>query len=81
MELVRRIAKSGTTLILITHHIDEIVPEIARVVLLRDGRILADGSKQSMLTPSQLSRLFGAHVAIEDAGGYFYAHLENAERQ
>jgi iron complex transport system ATP-binding protein len=78
MELVRRIAKGGTTLILITHHIDEIVPEIERVVLLRDGRILADGSKQSMLTAVQLTKLFGAHVAIEEAGGYFYAHLESA---
>ena len=81
MELVRRIAKGGTTLILITHHIDEIVPEIARVVLLRDGRILADGSKQSMLTAAQLTTLFGAHVAIEEDGGYFYAHLQSAERQ
>src|SRR5882724_4044468 len=38
MERVREIARAGTTLILITHHIDEIVPEIERVVLLRDGR-------------------------------------------
>ena len=81
MELVRRIAKGGTTLILITHHIDEIVPEIERVVLLRDGRIVADGAKQSVLTALQLSKLFDAHVAIEEAGGYFYAHLESAELQ
>jgi iron complex transport system ATP-binding protein len=81
MELVRRIAKGGTTLILITHHIDEIVPEIERVVLLRDGRIVADGAKQSMLTALQLSKLFEARVAIEEAGGYFYAHLESAELQ
>jgi iron complex transport system ATP-binding protein len=81
MELVRRIAKGGTTLILITHHIDEIVPEIERVVLLRDGRIVADGPKQSVLTALQLSRLFDAHVAIEAVGGYFYAHLESAELQ
>jgi len=81
MELVRRIAKGGTTLILITHHIDEIVPEIERVVLLRDGRIVADGAKQSVLTALQLSKLFDAHVAIEEAGGYFYAHLESAEFQ
>ena len=81
MELVRRIAKGGTTLILITHHIDEIVPEIERVVLLRDGRIVADGAKQSVLTALQLSTLFDAQVAIEAAGGYFYAHLESAELQ
>ena len=81
MELVRRIAKGGTTLILITHHIDEIVPEIERVVLLSDGRIVVDGAKQSVLTALQLSKLFDARVAIEEAGGYFYAHLESAELQ
>jgi len=81
MELVRRIAKGGTTLILITHHIDEIVPEIERVVLIRDGKIVADGAKQSVLTARELSKLFEAHVAIEAAAGYFYAHLESEELQ
>jgi iron complex transport system ATP-binding protein len=79
MELVRRIARGGTTLILITHHIDEIVPEIERVVLLREGRIVVDGAKPSVLTALQLSKLFDARVAIEEAGGYFYPHLESAE--
>ncbi len=56
MERVRRIARDGTTIILITHHIDEIVPEIERVILLRDGRIAADGVKRSMLTARALER-------------------------
>ena len=46
MERVRQIAREGTTLILITHHIEEIVPEIERVILLQAGRIAAAGSKQ-----------------------------------
>ena len=50
MERVRQIARDGTTLILITHHIDEIVPEIERVILLREGRIAATGPKGSVLT-------------------------------
>ena len=73
MERVRQIAREGTTLILITHHIDEIVPEIERVILLREGRIAASGPKGSMLTAGRLSDLFNAQVAIEEDGGYFYA--------
>jgi iron complex transport system ATP-binding protein len=79
MERVRQIARSGTTIILITHHIDEIFPEIARAVLLRDGRIVADGAKPSVLTAARLSELFDAHVAIEEADGYLYAHLESSK--
>src|SRR6185503_2282576 len=50
LERVRDIARAGTTLILITHHIEEIVPEIDRVILLRGGRITANGPKAEVLT-------------------------------
>src|SRR5688572_1133441 len=73
MERVRQVARDGTTLILITHHIEEIVPEIERVLLLRDGRIVADGPKRSVLTTEQLGRLFDAPVAIDEEDGYYYA--------
>jgi iron complex transport system ATP-binding protein len=79
MERVRQIARSGTTIILITHHIDEIFPEITRAVLLREGRIVADGAKASVLTASRLSELFDARVAIEEADGYLYAHLQSSK--
>jgi iron complex transport system ATP-binding protein len=73
MERVRRIAREGTTLILITHHIEEIVPEIERVILLRNGRISADGSKRSTMTAARLSDLFESPIAIEESEGYYYA--------
>ena len=73
LERVRQIAREGTTLILITHHIEEIVPEISRVILLRDGRILTSGPKQSVLTNEHLSALFEARVAVDSADGYYYA--------
>ena len=74
MEHVRRVARDGTTVILITHHIDEIIPEIERVILLRDGRVAAEGPKASVLTAEQLSALFDAPIALEEHEGYFYAH-------
>jgi iron complex transport system ATP-binding protein len=73
LERVRQIAREGTTLILITHHIEEIVPEIERVVLLRGGRVIASGPKRSVLTAERLSALFDAPVAIDEAEGYYYA--------
>jgi iron complex transport system ATP-binding protein len=73
MERVRLIAREGTTLILITHHIDEIVPEIARVILLRGGRIAGDGPKRSMLTAEHLTDVFDAAIALDESHGYYYA--------
>jgi iron complex transport system ATP-binding protein len=73
MEQVREIARSGTTVILITHHIDEIIPEINRIVLLHGGRIVGDGPKRELLSSEHLSRMFGVPVAVDRADGYHYA--------
>jgi len=80
MDTVRRLALAGTTIVLITHHIEEIVPEIARVVLLRDGRILSDGPRAATLTAQRLSAVFAHPVVVEAADGYYYARLESASR-
>jgi iron complex transport system ATP-binding protein len=73
MEQVRRIAREGTTLILITHHTEEIIPEIQRVILLRGGRIVASGSKAEILEQGELSALFDAPVTVDEDDGYYYA--------
>jgi iron complex transport system ATP-binding protein len=73
LERVRGAAREGATLILITHHVEEIVPEIDRVLLLREGRIVADGPKRSMLTADRLSELFASPIEIDEVAGYFYA--------
>jgi iron complex transport system ATP-binding protein len=66
-------AKAGTTIILVTHYLEEIIPEIGRVVLLRSGRIAGDGPTAEMLTAERLSDLFETPVAVERADGYHYA--------
>jgi iron complex transport system ATP-binding protein len=78
METVRGLARAGTTIVLITHHIEEIVPEITRVILLRDGRIVADGSVAANLTDSRLSELFACPVSVETSDGYHYARPKGA---
>lgn len=72
-ETVRDLARTGTTVVLITHHIEEIFPEIRRVILIRHGRIVADGPIAGTLTEVGLSTLFGCPVSVEVSGGYYYA--------
>jgi threonine dehydratase len=56
--LLRRIAESGVTLILVTHRFEEIIPEIRRVILLRDGKVFGDGPRESMLAEPNIDALF-----------------------
>ncbi len=70
---VRRLLRTGTTIVLVTHHINEIPPEIERVVLLKAGRIVADGRKRDLLTPERLADLYGVAVRVLESGGYFVA--------
>jgi iron complex transport system ATP-binding protein len=73
MERVRRIAQAGTTLILITHHVEEIIPEIGRVILLSHGRIVDDAAKTRILSDEVLSRAFDGPMAVEQRDGYYWA--------
>src|SRR5712672_1643730 len=70
-DTMRELAKSGIGILLVTHHVSEIIPEIERVVLLREGRIVADGAKQDLLTSEKLSTLFGANIRIAHRDGYY----------
>ncbi|MFN7916469.1 MAG: ATP-binding cassette domain-containing protein [Vicinamibacterales bacterium] len=73
LETVRGVARGGTTIILITHHVEEIIPEIGHVVLLDRGRVRAEGPKSAMLTADRLSSLFGAPVTVSQSDGYYRA--------
>jgi len=63
-ETLRRLAREGTGLVLVTHHLGDILPEIERVILMRDGRIVADGARAELLTEARLSALFQTPVRI-----------------
>ena len=75
MATVRRLMREGTTLILITHHVDEIVPETRRVVLLREGQVAFDGTPSDALTAAHLSQTFGATLTVERAGDYYHVRV------
>jgi iron complex transport system ATP-binding protein len=68
---LRSLAQAGIAILLVTHHVSEIIPEMDRVILLRGGRILADGPKGSILTSEKMSELFGVPLRILRDGDYF----------
>jgi iron complex transport system ATP-binding protein len=72
MEQVRRVAREGTTALLVTQHIDEIFPEIHRVIVLREGRIIDDGPKDEVLRGAALPRAFGGPLRVTCEDGYYY---------
>lgn len=71
-QTMSNLAKAGTAIILVTHELADIVPEIQRVVLMSDGRVLADGPKEEMLQVERLSELFGVKLEITRRDGHFY---------
>src|SRR5215831_6614710 len=73
-ETMRDLARSGLGILLVTHHVSEIIPEIERVVLLRGGRIVGDGPKAAILTEEHLSKLFNATVRLGQHDGYFHLY-------
>jgi iron complex transport system ATP-binding protein len=78
LALMRSLMQAGKTLVLVTHHIHEIPPEIGRVILLRQGRILADGPKRDTLTAARLEELFETPVSLLESGGWYQAVPGNA---
>ncbi len=73
LEALRNLARGGRTIILVTHHIEEIFPEINRVVLLQHGRIMLDGAKEAVLTSPNLTAMFEGPVTVQETNGYFTA--------
>jgi iron complex transport system ATP-binding protein len=70
---VQKIARAGTGVIMVTHALHDIIPEIGRVVLMKDGRICGEGTKEEILTDEVISRLFDVPVRIREEGGWYYA--------
>ena len=58
-----------------THHVDEIIPEIDRVILLRRGRVAADGPRRTVLTAERLGPVFDAPLVVEESAGYYHVRV------
>jgi iron complex transport system ATP-binding protein len=63
--------KNSPTLVLVTHHVEEIMPVFSRVLILKDGRVLASGKRASVLNSKNLSAAFGARMRLQKTGNRY----------
>lgn len=70
---MRGLAQQGIGILLVTHHLADIIPEIDRVVMLKEGRVVADGAKEELLTREKLRDLFSVQVDLHRRDGYYAA--------
>ena len=73
LEIIRELISMGKKVILVTHHIHEIPPEVTRVILLKEGRVIEDGDKDQILTNSNLTNLFDWPIRVLKENGYYQA--------
>jgi iron complex transport system ATP-binding protein len=69
--ILRKLAQAGTAIVMVTHHVSDLIPEIERVVLMDRGSILADGPTREVLVESRLSALFGRPLELSERDGYY----------
>lgn len=68
---LRELARSGTTLLLVTHHVQEVLPEIERIILLKNGEVFAQGDKANLLNSQQLSALYETPLTLVEQNGFY----------
>ena len=71
-DVLRKLAANGISILMVTHHLPDIIPEMRRVVLIREGRVVMDGPKERVLEAGALSGLFGIPVEVLERGGYYH---------
>ena len=71
LDLLRDLANTGTTLVLVTHHLEEVLPETRQAILLKQGRVLAQGEPAAVLTSENLSALYGLSLRVKESGNGF----------
>ena len=69
--ILGKLARSGTSIIVVTHHLPDIIPEVGRVILIKNGRVLRDGAKREILTADLLAELFETPVDLLERDGSY----------
>lgn len=69
--ILRKLAQSGIGIVMVTHHLSDLIPEIERVILMSQGSIVADGTPRDVLTAPRLSSLFGRPLELLERDGYY----------
>lgn len=67
------VIKQGTTVVLITHDLSQVLPSINKIVFMKNGKIIETGNKENMLTEEKLSKLYNKDVYIDKRNGLYSA--------
>lgn len=63
------------TVLMITHHVEEMSPRTSSVMLMRDGRIIASGKPGDVITPESLTMTFGCKVFVKKLHGRYWLEV------
>lgn len=74
LQRLRQLALDGRNILIVTHHLNEIPPEVDRIVLLKAGIVAADGPKEAVLTADVLSRVYETRIRVAEIDGYYLAY-------
>lgn len=74
LQRIRELSAAGRNIIVVTHHLNEIPPEIDRIILLQNGQVAADGHKDEVLTEERLSEVYETPIRVTKIDGYFLAY-------
>jgi iron complex transport system ATP-binding protein len=69
--ILRKLAQCEIGIVMVTHHLSDLIPEIGRVVLMNRGVIVEDGPKLDVLVEEKLAALFGRPVELSERDGYY----------
>ena len=71
---IRDLARRGHNIIVVSHHLNEIPPEVERVIVLKGGRVAADGAKVEILDSDLLSEVYETRIRVTEVDGYYLAY-------
>ena len=74
LQRIRELSAADRNIVIVTHHLNEIPPEVDRIVLLQEGRVFADGPKREVLTEANLSAVYGVRVCVAEIDGFYLAY-------
>lgn len=70
LNILRQLARAGTTILMVSHQIEAIIPEISRCILMKEGEVVGDGPPATLLRDGPLSTLYDTSVRVIEAGGW-----------
>jgi iron complex transport system ATP-binding protein len=70
--------RNRPTVLMITHHVEELMPETTEVLVLKDGQVAAAGAPAKVLTSKTLSAVYNCPVKVTKHGGRFWWRVQSS---